>query len=113
MGRGEIVLPNLTPGNSYQVQFIAVADDRTCCSTRSQTVDDGNGNFSNTLLRGTGDWVVGSFVADSLEQSIFVAGINDPGFSALVVRDTSAVPEPSSACLSLVALLGMILRKRS
>lgn len=110
-GRGQIDIP-VTLGNLYEVQFIAVGDTRGCCDTRTQTVDDGNGNVSGALTRGTGDWVVGSFVADSAVQSFFVSGENDPGLSGLVVRDLGAVPEPSTALLSLAGLIGLVGRRR-
>ena len=110
-GIGQIDIP-VTPGNSYLVQFIGVGDDRGCCATRTQSVNDGNGNFSGDLTRGTGDWVVGSFTADGASQSFFVSGANDPGLSGLIVRDLGAVPEPGTALLSFAGLLGLALRRR-
>ena len=110
-GIGQIDIP-VTPGNSYLVQFIGVGDDRGCCATRTQSVNDGNGNISGDLTRGTGDWVVGSFTADGASQSFFVSGDNDPGLSGLIVRDLGAVPEPGTALLSFAGLLGLALRRR-
>ncbi|MEN8774972.1 MAG: PEP-CTERM sorting domain-containing protein [Akkermansiaceae bacterium] len=110
-GVGQIDIP-VTPGNSYLVQFIGVGDDRGCCATREQFVDDGNGNMSGALTRGGGDWVVGSFTADGPLQSFFVTGETDPGLSGLIVRDLGAVPEPGTALLSLAGLVGLSLRRR-
>lgn len=110
-GNGQIDIP-VTPGNMYMAQFIAVGDTRGCCSTREQFVDDGNGNVSGALVRGGGDWVVGTFVADSAMQSFFVTGATDPGLSGLVVRDLGAVPEPGTTLLSAAGLFGLALRRR-
>ena len=111
-GVGVVAFP-VTLGNAYDVQFIAVGDSRGCCDTRAQFVDDGNGNTSGGLIRGTGDWVVGNFVADSELQQFFVAGATDPGLSGLIVRDLGpAIPEPGSALLALVGLLGLTARRR-
>ena len=111
-GVGVIAIP-VTVGNAYDIQFIGVGDSRGCCNTRAQFVDDGNGNTSGGLIRGTGDWVVGNFVADSELQQFFVAGATDPGLSGLIVRDLGpAIPEPGSALLSLVGLLGLSARRR-
>ncbi|MBQ99291.1 MAG: hypothetical protein CMO60_00335 [Verrucomicrobiales bacterium] len=111
-GVGVIAIP-VTVGNAYDIQFIGVGDDRTCCATRGQNVADSLGNTSGDLIRGTGDWVVGNFVADSEFQQFFVAGAIDPGLSGLVVRDLGpAIPEPGSALLSLVGLLGLTARRR-
>ena len=75
-------------------------------------VDDGNGNVSGPMARGGGDWVVGTFVAGAATESFFVSGAIDPGLSGLIVRDLGVVPEPSSALLSLVGLLGLTARRR-
>ncbi|MDB4726888.1 PEP-CTERM sorting domain-containing protein [bacterium] len=111
-GVGVVAIP-VTLGNAYDIQFIGVGDSRSCCNTRAQVVDDGNGNTSGGLIRGTGDWVVGNFVADNELQQFFVAGGIDPGLSGLIVRDLGpAIPEPGSALLSLVGLLGLTARRR-
>lgn len=111
-GVGIVAIP-VTIGNAYDIQFIGVGDSRGCCSGRAQNVNDGNGNISGDLIRGNGDWVVGNFVADTELQTFFVAGANDPGLSGLIVRDLGpAIPEPGSALLSLVGLLGLTARRR-
>lgn len=91
-GQGQIDIP-VTPGNTYMVQFIGVGDDRGCCGTRVQFVVDGNGNTSSGLTRGTGDWVVGTFIADSPNQSFFVTGETDPGLSGLIIRDLGSADD--------------------
>ena len=111
-GVGIVAFP-VTVGNAYDVQFIGVGDSRSCCLGRAQNVNDGNGNISGDLIRGNGDWVVGNFVADTELQTFFVAGATDPGLSGLIVRDLGpAIPEPGSALLSLVGLLGLTARRR-
>ncbi|MDA7930030.1 PEP-CTERM sorting domain-containing protein [Akkermansiaceae bacterium] len=110
-GIGQVDIP-VTPGNSYMVQFIGVGDDRGCCLTRTQFVADGNGNTSGALTRGNGDWVVGTFTADDVNQSFFVTGATDPGLSGLIIRDLGAVPEPGTALLSFAGLFGLALRRR-
>ena len=111
-GVGVVAFP-VTVGNAYDVQFIGVGDSRGCCSGRAQNVNDGNGNISGDLIRGNGNWVVGNFVADTELQQFFVAGATDPGLSGLIVRDLGpAIPEPGSALLSLVGLLGLTARRR-
>jgi hypothetical protein len=115
LGGGALfTLTGLTVGNSYDAQFIAVGDTRGCCASREQFVDDGNDNISGAMVRSGGDWVVGSFVADAATQTFNITGANDPGLSAIVVRDmgAGAVPEPSTALLSLAGLLGLALRRR-
>jgi len=106
-GRGVVALTNLVVGQQYLLQVIAVADDRACCATRTQTVDDGLGNVSGAMQRGLAQSVTGTFTADATTQSFFIAGVNDPGLSAYQLR---AVPEP--ACLALFALAGWALHVR-
>lgn len=86
-GRGRIDITPITPGLTYTVQLIAVGDTRACCATRAQTAEDELGNVSDPMVRGDGAWVVGTFVADSITQSIFVTGATDPGLSGLLVYE--------------------------
>ena len=109
-GRARIDLTGLTPGTPYLVQFIGVADIRTCCADRLQTVDDGFGNSSGPLQRGLANSVTGTFIADATTQSLFVSGSNDPGLSGLVLR---AIPEPTSlTALALTATTTLLRRRR-
>ena len=108
--RARIDLTGLTVGTPYVVQVIGVADIRTCCADRLQTVDDGAGNLSAPLQRGLANFAIGSFTADATTQSLFVSGINDPGLSGLVLR---AVPEPGSiTALALAAATSLLRRRR-
>ncbi len=111
-GRGRIDILGLTIGNTYELQILSVGDDRSCCATRTQFFDDGNGNISGALARGTGDWVVGTFVAGATTESVFVTGENDPGISGYVVRDLGVVPEPGGAALALLGAATFALRRR-
>jgi hypothetical protein len=108
--RAQVDLTGLTVGAPYRVQVIAVSDIRGCCSTRTQTVDDGMGNVSGALTRGMANFVIGTFTADAPTQSLFVSGVNDPGLSGLQLR---LVPEPASAgLLAFGAVAGLMRRRR-
>ena len=90
-----ITISGLTVGLNYQVQLIAVADSRGCCSARTYEPDDGTGNYGTgvTLQRGLFQSVLGTFTANADTQTILwrsldsAAGNNDPGFSGLVVLE--------------------------
>ncbi|CAN5336880.1 hypothetical protein BH23VER1_BH23VER1_02630 [soil metagenome] len=92
-GSASLTISGLTPGLSYQVQLVAVADARPCCSGRIYEPDDGQGNFDTAVMlqRGLYQSVIGTFVADGNSQSIGwrsleeLSGNNDPGFSAVIV----------------------------
>jgi hypothetical protein len=99
----------LTIGTPYRVQVFSVADTRTCCADRIQTVDDGAGNTSGPMQRGLGNFVIGTFTANAATQSFFVSGVNDPGLSAVQLR---AVPEPTSVALLSLGAAGLLLRRR-
>jgi hypothetical protein len=108
--RGRLDLTGLTLGQTYLVQVIGVTDDRVCCTSRTQTVDDGLGHISGNLQRGLANFVTGTFTADAATQSIFVSGVNDPGLSGLVLR---AVPEPGvTGMLAAGAAVAMLRRAR-
>ena len=101
---------SLTVGDSYAIQIIAVGDTRGCCAARTQNYD-GGGGISADLTRSDPASVVGFFVADGVTQTITVNGSQDGGLSGYQVRNVT-IPEPSSALLSLVGLLGLTARRR-
>ena len=107
--RGQVTLTGLTPGQGYRIQVIGVSDDRSCCLDRTQTIDDGNGDVSGALRRGSANAVIGTFTADSSSQSFFVSGINDPGLSGYQVR---AAPEPATFGLLGVGAMAFLARRR-
>jgi hypothetical protein len=92
-GEVTISLNNLTPGFTYQVQLIGVADGRSCCAGRTYEPDDGAGNYTTGIAMNRGGFlsVIGTFDADATSQlimwrSLGAGGANsDPGFSGLVV----------------------------
>jgi autotransporter-associated beta strand protein len=101
-----VTLNNLTSGHKYQVQLWA-GDPRTGISTnRAEWIYDGIGGATNLLKLnmtatngGLGQWVIGSFTADSSSQN-FTLDATAPGnpgnnnvvqINAIQVRDVSAV----------------------
>jgi len=94
---GEVTLTinNLTPGSTYQVQLIAVADNRGCCAGRTYEPDDGAGNYTTGIAMNRGGFlsVLGTFVANDASQTIKWRSLgggganSDPGFSGLVVLE--------------------------
>ena len=88
-----LTLNNLTPGSTYQVQLIAVADGRTCCAGRTYEPDDGAGNYTTGVALNRGGFlsVIGTFDADANSQTILWRSLgggganSDAGFSGLVV----------------------------
>lgn len=91
-----VTVNGLNPGFDYQIQLIAVADARSCCSGRTYEPDDGQGNYNTGIEMNRGGFlqVLGSFTADATSQTFLwrslggVGGSNsDPGFSGLVVLE--------------------------
>jgi hypothetical protein len=103
---------NLTPGDTYEIQIIAVGDTRGCCASREQNFSGDGVVFSGDLLRSDPSSVIGTFLADAATQNIIVGGTTDPGLSGYQVRNISTIPEPGTALLSFAGLLGMALRRR-
>ena len=90
-----LTINNLTPGRTYQIQLIAVADARTCCAGRTYEPDDGAGNYNTGIAMNRGGFlsVIGTFDADDPSQTVMWRSLgggganSDPGFSGLVVLE--------------------------
>jgi hypothetical protein len=98
-------LSGLTIGRTYQLQLF-ISDLRTCCSARTEFVDDGVGNNSPTIVQGSDTSIVGVFVAGTTTQTVDFNGAT-PILNAYVVRDITpsqgGVPEPSTILMMLGA----------
>jgi hypothetical protein len=101
----------LTPGDTYQIQIIAVGDTRGCCATREQNYSGDGVVVSGDLLRADPSSVLGTFVADGSTQNIMVGGTTDPGLSGYQVRNV-AVPEPSGVLLLGLSGMAFLFRRR-
>jgi hypothetical protein len=79
---GVLSLRGLTPGKRYTVQLFAVdmrgragcGGDITDCRRRPVDFGDGEGHFSKRVFEGSGNYVLGSFVADRPTQTVIVRG---------------------------------------
>jgi len=119
-----IAFDNLTIGQTYQFQFW-VNDSRgpAAGGFRTESLTGPAGSNSVTLAydvgnvsNGAGQYTLGTFTADALQQSIFITGTssqNDTQLNAFQLR--SVVPEPASAVLfglGAVSLLAAARRSR-
>lgn len=108
-GPGFIEVPNLTPGQQYQVQ-IWVADTRECCSGRiynygtydldDPSVDLNSGVFGNEAAS-PGQYVVGTFTATQPSHFVYMTGASGGSqYNAMMVRQTSVPAEGPKVTLS-------------
>ena len=110
----------LTVGDSYLVQFW-VQDGRTGGEgTRTETLT-GGANTSAALNYGSdstagfpGDFIIGTFVADSATESLTLApgGAYGLQINLFQVRDITATPEPSSVALLVIGAGAMVFSLR-
>lgn len=112
-----LALSGLTPNTIYQAQFF-VSDDRSASdlNTREQNFTGGD-NTSATTANGPGYSLIGTFVADGASQLISITGFpgdvatGNPILNAYQVRELGAaavVPEPSTALLAAIGIVGLI-----
>jgi hypothetical protein len=101
---GLFTLSDLSPGQDYQVQIVAGADSRDCCSARTQffqDTEDGSGNNSDLLAKATdltasgtlrANSVIGTFTADADTQDLWINGEINPAMTAYVVSAIGNIP---------------------
>ncbi|MFC7337864.1 PEP-CTERM sorting domain-containing protein [Haloferula chungangensis] len=127
-----IAITGLTPGQLYELQFMAIDDRGTDVrntifgdGTQDYTASISAGTAGNILIRtnpaGQGSYVTGTFVADgSGNQDISIYGnrnadlsMNQVGSSAQInAFQLRAIPEPSVALLGGLGLIGLLRRRR-
>ena len=107
-----LTLNNLTPGANYNFE-VWVNDARSLATDRAETVSSGNSVSLafNTGTLGAGQFVLGTFTADSTAQQVITftgnsnTGAQINGFQLRVVP----VPEPATLGLVAVGGLGLLL----
>ncbi len=104
-----ITLSGLTVGDEYYVQFFSSAPDANILSNSVITSGSPSPAFGAHASGGTKS-IIATFTADGTSQAFTVAG-TEPTYSALVIG-VKPVPEPSTALLGGLALLGFTRRRR-
>lgn len=104
-------LSGLTPGEQYEVQFFL---SHLPTATRSQQIDDGEGNSIVMQNANPSQAVTGTFTADATTQFVRFDNL-DAGsqlLSGYQLRQLGQIPEPTSIALLALGGLLVIRRKR-
>jgi hypothetical protein len=110
-GTASFTFSGLTVGQNYLLQFW-VADYRNSSEDRQLTLTAGNSSgvlhhLNNTGVQGS--FVIGTFTADALSQTVTVTDTHEPQINAVQLR---AIPEPSATLLGGLGLLALLRRRR-
>ncbi len=105
-----ITLSGLTAGNEYYVQFFSSAPDANILSNSVISSGGASSPAFGAHASGGTKSIIGTFTADGTSQAFTVAG-TEPTYGALVIG-VKPVPEPSTALLGGLALLGLTRRRR-
>jgi hypothetical protein len=103
-------LSGLSSGTQYTVQFFSSAPDENILSNSRIASGGVDSPFFGSHLGGETRYIVATFTADSGSQSFTITG-TEPSYSALVIG--TAIPEPSTALLGPLGLLGLLRRRRN
>jgi hypothetical protein len=109
---GSILLSGLNIGTEYQIQVFAMGGDTAQVSIGgSPNLSVGGGNNPGNTS-GFGATVVGTFTADAVTQTLTLsANTTEPTINALTIG--TVIPEPSTALLGAIGLLGLLRRRRN
>lgn len=112
-----LTLGGLTIGKTYEVQLWASGSEIQGATGSVSETFAGDGLSTSSALTfssGTGQYVIGSFVADAATQSINIASTSGNTqlnlFQLREITPEAVVPEPAS--LSFLALGGLLLARR-
>ena len=115
-GAQALTLQNLVVGTQYIVQLFAV-DQRYCCGGNSQYYSDASGNLSLGSQFDAGNYVLGTFIADTTTETIIAYNTyGSLGGSGGIETNLNAVvlytPEPASIAIFTTMLGGIAAARR-